>query len=405
MALPRPVSLRQIADHFGRALVYDQALVTADGIALGGHHRLTLQRDGAYVYEGHFRATGFPSYDVSVATALGYAVPNPDGGAPLAAEVSFAAGGRVAGFNSPGSREYLWRQAGNSSIVRGHWPAIRDGHFQRNLQFDTDWLGPAGDIASLLSQIVAFGATLGASGVAIVLTGAALEMANLESLVLPGTVGILVMEGAGFVFGPAAMFPAFVLGATLTAATVKQRPMTEPERRFADHVFVGRVPYDRVLLTNLVGFGNRPFTAPVAGGMILVNLGTAFDDPVHSTTKGGSTQGVNAPGQLLIHELTHAWQIANESFTPEYYCRAVSTAIGTMGGDYSAYRYGAPSGAWSSFGTEQQASLVDEWFAGNANPDPGSPQIKFPPKHGAESGAHVNPYFRYIRDNIRRGIS
>jgi hypothetical protein len=168
---------------------------------------------------------------------------------------------------------------------------------------------------------------------------------------------------------------------------------------------MGKVPYDRVLLTNLVGLGDRPFTTPAPGGAILVNLGKGFDDPVNYTGKGGDQLGVNAPGQLLIHELTHAWQIGNESFTPEYYCRAVSTAVGTLGGDMSAYSYGPAGASWGPFGTEQQGSIVDQWFAGSSDPDSRSLQRGFAPMHSDDQGTGQNPYFRYIRDNVRTGIA
>jgi hypothetical protein len=293
---------------------------------------------------------------------------------------------------------------GRLSLVQSEWHAVRIARMSRKLEFDTDWFGPAGDVAGFVAQVVALGATFGAAGVAIVVAGEAADLLNIEQLVLPGIVGVVLAGGAGFVFGPAGMLPAFVLGVAFTAAAVKQRHMTVEERAVADRVFQGRVPFDRVLLTNLVGLGDRPFTAPGPGGAILVNMGKGFDDPVRYTGKGGDELGRNAPGQLLIHELTHAWQIANESFTPEYYCRAVSTAAGTTGGDMSAYSYGAASGNWSSFGTEQQASIVDDWFAGSNNPFDG-PQKGFPAMHSEDQGPGGNPYFRYIRDNIRTGIA
>ena len=401
---PRPASMRDLARVYTRDLVFDEPLVTADGIALGGHHTLTVRRDGSYRYQGHFRATGFPSFQVSLVTTLGYAIPVPGSPTPAAAQIAFAAQGRVHGTNEPGSREHSWDVQGKLSLVQSEWHAVRLARMSRKLEFDTDWFGPAGDVAGFVAQVVALGATFGAAGVAIVVAGEAADLLNIEQLVLPGMVGVVLAGGAGFVFGPAGMLPAFVLGAAFTAAAVKQRHMTVEERAVADRVFHGRVPFDRVLLTNLVGLGDRPFTAPGPGGAILVNMGKGFDDPVRYTGKGGDELGRNAPGQLLIHELTHAWQIANESFTPEYYCRAVSTAAGTTGGDMSAYSYGTAGGNWSSFGTEQQASIVDDWFAGSSNPFDG-PQKAFAPMHSEDQGPGQNPYFRYIRDNIRTGIA
>src|SRR5262245_24836176 len=403
--VPRPASVLQMASLYVRDVVFDEPIVTSDGVALGGHHTLTVRRDGSYRYQGHLRATGFPSFEVALLTTLGYPVPVP-GSPPAIAQVAFTAHGRVHGFNEPGDREHQWDIPGKSLLLAAEWHGVRQSRINHHLEFDPDFFGPAGDVVSFLGQIAVLGATFGAAGAALVLVGEAADLLNVEQLVLPGMVGVIIAGSAAFVFGPMALFPAFVVGAAVTAALIKQRHMTDPEKAFADQVFKGRLPVDRILLTNLVGLGGRPFTAPGPGGAILVNLGKGFDDPINYTGKGGDMLGQNAAGQLLIHELTHAWQIGNESFTPEYYCRAVSTAVGTIGGDMSAYRYGPAGGRWRSFGTEQQASLVDEWFAGSKNPNKSSPQQGFPPMHSDDQGQpNQNPYFRYIRDNIRTGIA
>jgi hypothetical protein len=397
--------VRQIADLYVRDVVFDEPIVTEDGVALGGHYMLRLSRSGRYRYEGHFRATGFPSFDVAVVTTLGYTIPVVGSTAQAAAQVAFTAQGRVHGTNEPGDREHRWLSDGSSPLLAAEWHGVRQARLQHRLEFDTDWFGPAGDAVGFLAQVVALGTTAGTAGVAIVVVGATADLLDLEQLVLPGLVGVVVAGGAGFVLGPGALFPAFVIGAAVTAVTVRQRHLRDSEKAFADTVFQGRVPFDRVLLTNLVGLGDRPFTTPAPGGTILVNIGKGFDDPVAYTGKGGDAVNVNAPGQLLIHELTHAWQIANESFTPEYYCRAVSTAVGTLDGDMSAYAYGPAGGSWSSFGTEQQGSIVDQWFAGSKDPDRRSLQRGFPSMHSDDQGPNQNPYFRYIRDNIRTGIA
>lgn len=399
-----PASIKQLAQLYVQDRVFDEPIVTSGGVALGGHHTLTVRRDGSYRYQGHFRATGFPSYEVAILTTLGYSIPVPGGGPPAGAMIAFTAQGRVHGSNEPGRREYSWDKSGQSPLLASEWSGVRRAILNRQVEYDVDWFGPVGDVASLVGQIVVLGTTFGSAGVAVVIAGEAIDHLNLEQLVLPGTVGVLLAGGAGFVLGPSFMIPAFLVGAVVTAALVKQRHLEHHERVFADKVFQGRVPYDRVLLTNLVGLGDRPFTAPAPGGAILVNLGKGFDNPVSYTGKGGDRLGINAPGQLLIHELTHAWQIANESFTPAYYCRAVSTASSTAGGDMSAYDYGPPSDPWSSFGTEQQGSIVDEWFAGSSSPDSGR-QSGYPAMSEDDWSPNQNPYYRYIRDNIRTGIA
>jgi hypothetical protein len=411
VGLARPGSVRQMAERYVKDVVFDEPIITSDGVALGGHHRLTIRRDGGYRYEGHFRATGFPSFDVAILTTVGYTVPIPGVSAPAAAQVAFAAHGRVHGTNEAGDREHRWNFQGGSPLLAAEWHGVRQGTLNRQLDFDTDWFGPAGDVVGFLAQVVALGATFGAAGVAIVIVGEAADLLDLEQIVLPGMVGVVFAAGAAYVWGPSALFPAFVVGATVTASLIKQRHMTEEERAFARTVFAGTLPMNRILLTNLVGFGDRPFTAPGPGGAILVNLGKGYDDPVRYTGKGGDKQGISAPGQLLIHELTHAWQIENESFTPEYYCRAVATSTGTLGGDMSTYGYGPPGPPWGSFGTEQQGSIVDQWFAGSDDPDDRSQQRIYRPKNDDDQGTEQNPqkpqnpYYRYIRDNIRTGIS
>ena len=261
-------------------------------------------------------------------------------------------------------------------------------------------------MASFFAQVLVFGAVFGSAGTALVVLGEAADQLELEQVVLPGTVGVIVSGGAAFVLGPGALIPAFLVGAAVTAATVKQRHLEEDEKAFADTVFRNKLPYGRVMLTNLLGIGNRPFATPGPGGVILVNVGEGYADPVRYTGRGRTgTAGEYAPGQLLIHELVHAWQIANESFTPEYYCRAVSAAGGTVGGDMSTYVYGSADRSWGSFSTEAQAKLVDEWFAGNTKPKPEGRQSAYPPKSEDDQPPKQNPYYRYIRDNIRTGIA
>ncbi|WP_412750560.1 hypothetical protein [Krasilnikovia sp. M28-CT-15] len=403
VGVDRPAKVSQLADLYVRDVVFDEPIVTSDGIALGGHHTLTVRRDGSYRYQGYFRATGYPSYEVAMVTTLGYQIPVP-GAQPGTGQLAFAVHGRVVGTDifSSGDQEYHWDESGHSPLLQTQWSGVRHGQFQHRLEYDTDWFGAAGGVVNFVAQAVALGSTLGAAGVAIVVAGTAADQFDLEQLVIPGLVGIAMAGGAAYVFGPGAMFPAFLIGAVATAALIKQRHLRDEERAFADRVFRGRVPFDRVLLTNLVGLGGVAFTAPGPGGAILVNLGEGYENPTTYTGRGGSETGKKAPGQLLIHELTHAWQIANESFTPEYYCRALPTAVGSAGGDMSAYEYGPPYDGWRSFGTEAQASIVADWFGGSRNPD-GGHQRGYPPMH--DSDKEPNPYFRYIRDNIRTGIA
>ena len=56
----------------------------------------------------------------------------------------------------------------------------------------------------------------------------------------------------------------------------------------------------------------RKFTIPSIDNSILVNLDDAFDHPMsYQDAPGGN---YTQPGSVFIHELTHAWQITNNSF-------------------------------------------------------------------------------------------
>lgn len=181
--------------------------------------------------------------------------------------------------------------------------------------------------------------------------------------------------------------------------------MTEAEIAFADHVYAGTLDYERIVLTDLVGTGGRPFTVLTPWRTIYVNLGEGFGDPAGYTGKGGSRTGINAPGQLLIHELAHAWQFTNASHPHVYFLRAALTAAGTVRGNMSAYDYGPPDREWAEFGSEQQASIVDEWFAGSRGVrwlNRENRQVTYPPRDDRE-GPGANPYYPFIRDHLRQG--
>ena len=259
MGIPRGASVRQMAGVFVQDLVFDEPIVTDE--ALGGQHRLTLRRDGSYRYEGHMRATGFPSFEVSILTTLGYPIDVPPGTPTAAAQVAFAAHGECHGTNEPGDRDFSWNQEGFLPILAAEWEGLRRCTLQHQVQFDTDFFGVAGDAVSFLAQTVLLASAFGAIGVAVILAGEAAQI-DQGQMVVPGTVGILAGAAGAFVFGPSMLIPAFIAGAAAAAAAIKQRPMDGPERDFADRVFQGRVPYDRVLLTNLTGLGGRPFTCP-----------------------------------------------------------------------------------------------------------------------------------------------
>ena len=220
-----------------------------------------------------------------------------------------------------------------------------------------------------------------------------------EAIGTAGLAGVAVAGGVLIVFGPSAIIPAIVAGAAAGVAvelSLKHRKLTErpDEVAFANRVFEGSLPLDRIVLTNMLGVGNRPFTIPSVGDTILVNLGAGFDDPTHYTGQGNPDRPVTqAPGQLFIHELVHAWRIDATFFLPGLMCGAILNQATTLDGDMGVYRYGNPGRDFGSFNLEQQASIVDDWFGASG-----------PMQEMNRPESRERPYFRYVRDNIRRRI-
>ena len=387
----RPASVKEMLVRYREPVVFDEALITPDGVPLGGHQTITFHRNGDFRHEGHMRASGAFSFEYGVRTMF-----SNDAGMPLMTGES----GHVGGTNSFDDRVSSWDKNDHNGLVALHWEAMKRARAETTIDRDSDIFGAFGDVAEFLGSL-AVGATFaGPAGVCIVLGAHAADAAGLdEEFAVGGLPGLLVTGGVLLVFGPSAIIPAVVAGAAVGAGfelAIEHRPMTPDEHHFAARVFGNTLPVDRIRLTNLLGIGRRPFTVPTVGDTILVNLGEGFRDPIGYAGLGDPDNPARqTPGQLFIHELAHAWQIDTETFLPGLMCEAVSTQSTTLGGNMAGYRYGAPGQNLSDFNPEQRASIVDDWFAGS-----GDRQKDLDPREESD----LNPYWRYIRDNIRRRI-
>jgi hypothetical protein len=396
-------TVREIVDAFNSDIVFGQRLVTADGVPFGGEFKLVLHRDGQWDFTGYFHATGFPSYRASLMVTVGFATALPSSATAGAFQAVFGARGLVHGSNEAGNERYTWSQQGSNSLIKANWTRVRTGTFGRRLELDADWFAQVGDLLAFFGEIILMNGAFGPAGTAIALAGEIAGLADVDEIMLPGLVGVALAAGVVYLVSPGLMIPAFIAGALATPALIRQSPLSEAERNFADKVFNGTIPYDRIIKTNLLGAENRAFTMPVPGNAILLNVGDlCYDDPINYDGRGTGT-GDNAPGQLFIHELTHAWQIAHDSFTPWLYCRGSATATASLW-DGTLYGYGSADAAWSDLGIEQQAQLVCDWFAGSVAPTSHPQKIYEPMRDDSAPSAPVfgppNPYFRYIRDHI-----
>lgn len=177
-------------------------------------------------------------------------------------------------------------------------------------------------------------------------------------------------------------------GSALRRLTLRR--LTAAERTLVETVLAGTVNLDRVRLSRAVGLEGRAFTVPVPGVGTVVALGDGYDDPAGYTGYGAGPTGVRAPGQLLVHELVHAWQLQRRPAVA-YLWRGAREQLGS--GD--PYAYGPEVRPWAQLGLEQQASVVDGWFAGWRGP-PG-------PQHAQDPLSRASPWWPVVRDGLRGG--
>jgi hypothetical protein len=202
----------------------------------------------------------------------------------------------------------------------------------------------------------------------------------------------------------------------LGSSSLSWRYLTGREFGYVSWVFGGTLPpMTDIVITDFAGINNRPFTIPgslipalaVAGipayvGALfaptlltkyLINLTPAgFRDAL--AFDAGSSK---VAGQTLTHELTHVWQGYHSSFALSYVLDSVKNQIFSGNG---AYDYGDGGAQWNTYNAEQQAHIVEDWFAqsGGLNVDDNN----YFPFKGRANYKYIKLY-RYIKFNIRAG--
>lgn len=199
--------------------------------------------------------------------------------------------------------------------------------------------------------------------------------------------GVLSALSAAAAFSPVWALPAYALGALGCRAVIRQRGLTVQEEALARTVFGPRFPFGRhIVVTDVCGLGGSCFVCPGLGRQILVNMGRrAFEQPMSCCSLT-----YQAPGKFLVHELAHAWQIAHGHYFPRLWRRLLA---GASAGD--AYYRPPPSLTlpWGPLNLEQQATVVDEWFApGRLGPEGWA---------GSAGMSTAHPYWSYVRMVVR----
>ena len=361
-------------------ITFSQQVLTPSGTALGGTATLTIRSDGTYTFTTHLHDSGFDSYSFQVRAAL-----TTGSGIQLLAQRT----GSFSGTIGSGSRDDDHTEKGHSDWLADNWPDAKTATMTLSKSYqDTGIIGVGEQALSDLLSFVALEVVAGPVVAVVVVLGSELTQLTGVSILGPGALpGVVVAAGIAWLLGPGMVFPALVAGVAaglVTDELIKFRRMSGDEEVFADQVFMGQVPYNQVWLTNMSN-GGRAFTWPMPDGSILMNLGDAQPDPVHYAKPDSS---YTDQGQLFIHEMTHAWQIAHTTFPFGLACERIKDP---------SYDYGPPGPPFSLFTVEGQASLVDDWYAGNRVQKSG---------HPSGTGKEMDEsdvYFPYIVNNIRSG--
>jgi hypothetical protein len=114
-------------------------IVFGGGVAVGGSAQLTLFRDGAVNFTGHFHDSGGLSYDMTCV----FAVRANDG-----TVYTFSRTGRVHGTFEAGSRDFDWGDNPTQTAVAAGW-----GNLTAGLSWHAN-AGANGDVGQLVDQAV-----------------------------------------------------------------------------------------------------------------------------------------------------------------------------------------------------------------------------------------------------------
>lgn len=366
---------------------------TPDGTALGGNLELIIRNDGTTNFKGRMHDSGALSYKFSV-RAL---VISADGKVGAVAQESGEVEGTEVIFNP--QRTYTWDEpAPANDFAKSLWKSIRTANLSVSKSYEI--AGVVGTLADLVADVVDFIAGIlltavvpgGAALACLVMIGSELGKLYGVRVVGPGgLVGVIAAAGAVFLVGPTMVIPAFVAGVLAADLLIKHRPLNDAEKILARSVFGEQVPYDQVIVTNIAASSGTKFTVPNIDNTILLNMD---DDGYNSSLDQYTYKGYKVPGEVFIHEMTHAWQITHAPFIHDVFWKAASAKITGS----SAYQYGPPGPDWHRFGLEAQASIVNEWFSGNPTNDTSGL-----PRSGARMDKN-DPYYTYIANNILLGV-
>lgn len=352
---------------------FDGNIITGEGVALGGDVHVEVSDNGDWFVKFHVHTSSIlANYDYLIRAYL-----KADGLPPVA----FVKSGHCSGVD-----DWNHEERGTNPLLRAYWDKVQSGDAHLEIAIDWEWSGIIGDVGTLLEDIGKF--VIGAPGFALgtIIAATSEAVGWLGAALGPGVTLGIVSGMICFLIPGGALFavPVGIAVGAVTSLEHDWRPLNDEERKLAREVFGDSLDFERIRLTDLIGLGDRPFTAPGIEGITYVNLGEYY----HRSFEGYGPYSEH--GQLLVHELVHAWQIQH-GFVPEVMCSGVSDQIRYIF-DNGIYAYDAKTLApWDDLNNEQQGAAVDQWFGGNGA------QANY------QQEDQQSPFYRYIRENVLGG--
>lgn len=132
----------------------------------------------------------------------------------------------------------------------------------------------------------------------------------------------------------------------------KRRPLTEEEIAIAHDVYIYTLPYEKIFISDALGFQKREYTTPGLkknSGWILHLGPTAYNAIVTLDQK-----------ETFIHELMHVWQSVHSKHKLGYAIDSVCQQVLLLKFG-KAYNYDVHA-KWEDMHAEQQAQLVSDWY-------------------------------------------
>jgi hypothetical protein len=179
----------------------------------------------------------------------------------------------------------------------------------------------------------------------------------------------------------------------------KYRDLGDDEVHLAYQVYLHSIHYAKVLVSDGLGYNDRPFTVPTYLKIPLFSMPIGEGDYVMHVGPDAFESMTDTPDnrRTLIHELKHVW--SGERGDAAF----LAAGLNQIGGD-SAYKYDPDHLELSLelYGEEQQAQIVEDWFGDGMktyDPKTGKGDLRFYYIQKEIRGQEVD--FNWIRPPIR----